>query len=46
MEDIVAEQDNSIAQLRDKLKKARQEIQDWRNKYEDNVKLTAADKEK
>ena len=45
LEDVVAEQDNSIAQLRDKLTKARQEIQDWRYKYEDSVKYSAEEKE-
>ena len=45
LEDIVAEQDNSLAAIRDKLAKARQEIQDWRFKYEDTVKLHAEEKE-
>ena len=46
MEDIVADQDNSIAALREKLLKSRQEVQDWRYKYEDAVRQHAEEKER
>ena len=46
LEDIVADQDNSIAALREKLTKARQEIGDWRFKFEEQIKQQDAEKDK
>ena len=45
LEDIVADQDNSIAALRDKLSRARQDGQDWRLKYEDAIHHHSAEKD-
>ncbi len=46
LEDIVADQDNSLAALRDKLSKARQDCQEWRGRYDDLIRQHDADKEK
>ena len=46
LEDMVADQDNSIAVVTEKLSKARNEIQDWKFKYDELIKSTAAEKEK
>lgn len=46
LEDVVAEQDNSLAAMRDRLAKARSEIQDWKFKFDELVRTSAADKEK
>ena len=43
---MVADQDNSIAVVTEKLSKARNEIQDWKFKYDELIKSTAAEKEK
>ena len=42
---MVAEQDNSLSAMHDKLNKARQELQDWKYKYEDTVRSHHEDKE-
>ena len=46
LEDMLADQDNSIAAMRDKLTRARQEIQDWRYKYDEAVKQHGEEKER
>ena len=46
LEDIVADQDNSIAALREKLTRARQDTADWRYKYEQLIKTHGAEKER
>lgn len=46
LQDVVAEQDNSLAALRDKLTKARQETLDWRYKYDDMLRQQEQEKEK
>ena len=42
----MAEQDNSIVQIRDKLNKSRQETQDMRYQYEEAVRAHHEDKER
>lgn len=46
LEDIVAEQDNSLAALRDKLSKSRQEMQEWKLKHGEAVKQAADEKQR
>ena len=46
LEDIVADQDNSIAALREKLTNSRKETQSWKHKYEDGVRNHAGEKER
>ena len=46
LEDMVAEQDNSLAALRDKLSKSRKEAQDWKFKYDDSVRNSCDDMER
>lgn len=46
LEDMVAEQDNSMAALREKLMQARQEMQDWRYRFEDANRHHAEEKER
>ncbi len=46
LEDVLAEQDNSIAALQDKLTRARQETNDWKFKHDEVVRLRGEDKEK
>ena len=41
----MADQDNSISALREKLAKARQEIQDWRFKHDEALRLYADEKD-
>ena len=41
----MADQDNSIQAIRDKLKQSRQETQDWKYRYEDAVRQAAEEKE-
>ena len=43
---MLAEQDNSIAAMRDKLTRARQEIQEWKYKYDEALKQHGDDKER
>ena len=44
LEDIVADQDNSIAALREKLTRARQDVADWRFKLDEQIKQHDAEK--
>ena len=44
LEDIVADQDNSISALRDKLNKSRQELTEWRRRHDDAVRAHDDDK--
>lgn|SRR6218665_3827299 len=46
LEDIVAEQDNSLAALRDKLSKSRQETQEWKLRHGEAMKQAADEKQR
>lgn len=46
LEDMVAEQDNAIAALQEKLKKAKEEALQWRYKHEEGLKQQEAEKDK
>lgn len=45
LEDMLAEQDNSIAAIREKLNQSRQETQEWKYRYEDAMRHHAEEKE-
>jgi uncharacterized coiled-coil protein SlyX len=46
LEDTVAEQDNAVAALVERLKNSKREIESWKQKFDDNIKHYEAEKDK